>query len=64
MREWRIDADAQNLSISSLEVFATGFEVRQLLLSAAGKIKGIKSQDNMFFPLVVLQGNTLLAGYR
>ena len=62
MRERRVDANAQNLSISSLEFLAIGFEVRKLLLSTAGKIKRIKDQDNVLFSPVVLQGNILLAG--
>jgi hypothetical protein len=62
MRERRVDANAQNLSISSLEFLAIGFEVRKLLLSTAGKIERIKGQDNVLFSPVVLQGNILLAG--
>lgn len=62
MRERGVDANAQNLSISSLEFLATGFEVRQFLLSTAGKIERIKGQDNVLFLPVVLQGNTLVAG--
>jgi hypothetical protein len=62
MRERRVDANAQNLSISSLEFLAIGFEVRKLLLSTAGKIERIKDQDNVLFSPVVLQGNILLAG--
>ena len=54
MRKDRIDAYAQHLSVSGLELLAVGFEVGQLLLSAAGKVQRIESQDYAFLAEKIL----------
>lgn len=50
----RIDTYAQDLSVFSLEALAIGLEVFQLLLSAPGKIQGIKGQDDIFLAEKIL----------
>ena len=54
VRERRIDAYAQYLSISGFEFFSILFEAAELALSAAGEIERIKGQDNILLALVIL----------
>ena len=54
MRKHRIDAYAQHLSVSGLELLAVGFEVGQLLLSAAGEVQRIKCQHDMLLAQEIL----------
>jgi hypothetical protein len=61
MGKWRVNANAQHLSISSLEFFSILFEAAQLPLSASRKIEWIKRQDHVLLPAVVVQRNILLA---
>ena len=51
----RIDAYAQDLSITGFEFFAIPFEAAELPLSAAGKIERIKCQHDILLPHVILQ---------
>lgn len=60
MGKYRVNAYAQHLSVFSLEAFTIGFEVGQFLLSAAGKIKRIKGNDDIFFPDKILEPDFLV----
>jgi hypothetical protein len=54
VRERRINAYAQDLSVSGLELFPLLFEVGEFLLSAAGEIERVKTEDNVLFTLILL----------
>jgi hypothetical protein len=54
VRENRIHADAQDLSVSRLELLAVGFEVGELLRSAPGEIERIERQHDVLLADIVL----------
>jgi len=56
----RVNAHAQDLSVFGLEALAIGLEVRKLLLSAAGKIQGIKGEDHILFSGIIFESDFLL----
>jgi hypothetical protein len=55
VRERRVDAYAQDLSIFGLELRPIGLEVGQLLLSAAGEIQGVKTENDILLAEKILQ---------
>jgi hypothetical protein len=64
MGKRRINAYAQDLSVSGLELLAVGFEVGQLLLSAAGKVQRVERQHDVLLAEIVLQADLLIPRYR
>ncbi len=55
MGERRVDAYAQDLSITGFEFLSVFFEAAEFPLSTAGKIERVKCQDNVLFALVIFQ---------
>jgi hypothetical protein len=59
--KWRVNTDAQDLSIARLEFLSIFLEAAQFPLSTARKIEWIKSQDNILLAAVIVQRDILLA---